>query len=93
MLKIPIIMAPCLIGKQVNSDVEKKSLIDKTIEYKKETFSNFHRLVQEKKINILSIHKMTYVELKQIMDELDVPVGDRNATLLRSELGMNSTLQ
>ena len=87
MLKLPIIIAPCLLRKQVNNDVEKKSLIDKTIIYKKETFSNFHRLVQMKRINILNIHKMTYAELREVMDALEVPVGDRNATLLRTELG------
>ena len=29
---------------------------------------------------------MTLAELKSIMNELDVPIGERNATLLRTEL-------
>ena len=86
MLKLPVIMAPSLVGKQVNRDVDKKSLLDKEIEYNKDAYKTFCKLIQEKKINILNIHKMTLAELKSIMNELDVPIGERNATLLRTEL-------
>ena len=79
-------MSPCLMSKQVNNDVEKKSLIDKTIKYEKETFKNFHRLIQRKELNILNINKMNLGELSEIMRKLEITIGDRNATLLKAEL-------
>ena len=86
MLKLPIIMSPCLIAQQVNNDNQKKSLLDKAITFSEDTFQNFHRLIQNKELNILNINHMTLDELRGVMEKLKVTVGERNATLLRTEL-------
>ena len=48
MLKLPIIMAPGLLGKQVNNDFKKDSLMDKSIEHSSETFREFVKMVDNK---------------------------------------------
>jgi hypothetical protein len=86
MLKIPLIISPCLLSKQVNNDTKKKSLLDKTVVYDKNTFREFHRLVEKKEINILGIQDMNLGELNDVMTKLKVPVGAKNASMLRNEL-------
>ena len=48
MLKLPLIMSPGLLGKQVNSDVLKDSLIDKSVTHSKETLREFVKMVDNK---------------------------------------------
>ena len=86
MLKLPIIMAPCLVNCQVNRDTEKKSLLGKKISYDKSVFAKFCSMIEKKTINILNIHKMSYDQLKRVLENLGVPIGDRNATQMRTEL-------
>ena len=86
MLKIPLIISPCLLSKQVNNDTKKKSLLDKTVVYDKSTFREFHQLIEKKEINILGIQDMNLDELNDVMTKLKVPVGAKNASMLRNEL-------
>ena len=48
MLKLPLLIAPGLLGTQRNSDVKKDSLLDKTIQHSSETFREFTKLVDNK---------------------------------------------
>ena len=48
MLKLPIIMAPGLLAKQVNSDVSKDSLLDNSVKHSKETMREFVKMVDNK---------------------------------------------
>ena len=65
MLKLPLIIAPGLLGKQINNDFQKKSLLDKEIKYKQETFIEFHRFIENRELNILSVSTMNVPELKE----------------------------
>ena len=48
MLKLPIIMAPGLLAKQVNSDVSKESLLDNSVKHSKDTLREFVKMVDNK---------------------------------------------
>ena len=48
MLKLPIIMAPALMGKQMNHDNLKDSLLDKSIKHSPETLREFANLIDNK---------------------------------------------
>jgi hypothetical protein len=48
MLKLPIIMSPGLLGGQVNNDVMKDSLLDKSIQHSKATLREFVKMVDNK---------------------------------------------
>ena len=59
LLKIPIIMAPALLRQQVNNDVLKDSLLDKSVVHSAETFREFVKLVDNREIKIMDIGKLT----------------------------------
>lgn len=48
MLKLPLILAPALLGKQVNNDCLKDSLLDKSIQHSAETVREFTNMVDNK---------------------------------------------
>ena len=87
MLKLPIIIAPSLLGSQTNHDVEKQSLLDKTIEYEPATFTKFTEMLDRGRIDILNIDKLDVTELKSLGRELNLKkVGDKTGLILRNEL-------
>ena len=45
MLKLPSIIAPGLVSKQVNNDIKKDSIMDKSIQHSAETFREFVKMV------------------------------------------------
>ena len=47
MLKLPIIMAPVMMKKQVNNDITKDSLLDKSITHTAETLREFVQLIDD----------------------------------------------
>ena len=55
LLKVPIIMAPALLRQQVNNDILKESLLDKSVVHSAETMREFVRLVDNKEIRIMEI--------------------------------------
>ena len=57
MLKLPIIMAPKLLKKQVNSDSKKKTLYGKEIVYSSETLAALAKLIRKREINIFALGK------------------------------------
>ena len=48
LLKLPIIMAPAMIRKQINNDIAKDSLLDKSITHSQETYREFVQLIDDK---------------------------------------------
>jgi hypothetical protein len=58
MLKLPIIMAPGLLGKQVNNDVKKDSLLDKSVQHSSATFREFTKMIDNKGKTLYNIYAM-----------------------------------
>ena len=85
MLKLPIIIAPSMLGKQVNNDVKKESLLDKNIVYKPDTFTKFSEMIDAGAIDVLAIEDMTKTELVTIGKEVGLAVADKSAVVLRNE--------
>ena len=86
MLKLPLIIAPSLLGSQVNNDVEKKSLLDKTIVYKPEVFTKFTEIIDNGQIDILGIDDMNKAAVVSVGKELGLEVSGKSAVGLRNEL-------
>ena len=53
--QLPAIMAPCLLGKKVNSENLKKTIMEKEFTFKQETIELFQELVEKKIIKINGI--------------------------------------
>ena len=85
-LKLPIIIAPSLLGSQVNNDVEKKSLLDKTILYKPAVFTKFSEMIDDGRINLLGIDDMDKAALVTLGKELGLALSGKSGVVLRNEI-------
>jgi hypothetical protein len=87
MLKLPSIISPDLIAKQVNNDVKKDSLMDKSIQHSAETFREFVKMVDNKEINVTRLGTLKLQDLKVIGKSLKFKnVSDKSGEMLRQEL-------
>ena len=86
MLKLPIILAPSLCGKQVNNDAQKKKLLDKAVVYEPEIFTKFCEMIDAGRIDILAVEEMNKTELVTIAREVGIAIADKSAVVLRDEL-------
>jgi hypothetical protein len=68
--------------------IKKKSLLEKEFVFSKDTMSEFAKLMDEKKINILSIGNMKREELVEIGEQLSLDkVKTKSLEMLRKEIG------
>ena len=72
MLKLPLIMPSSLLGTQTNSDVDKKSLLDRQITYSPETFTKFTEMMDAGKIDVLGIKNLTAQEISLLGKEIGI---------------------
>ena len=86
MLKLPIIAAPCLIRRQVNNDVKKKTLMEKEFKYKEETLEIFMKLVEDRHIKINGISELKTPELTSLSKQLGTYVEKKSAELMKIDL-------
>ena len=70
MLKLPIIAPPSVIGKQINSDSLKETIMEKPFVYKEETLAEFQALVDSKHLKLGDISGLTNDELKSISKKI-----------------------
>ena len=70
MTRLPSIIAPRLLKKQVNSDREKKTLFNKTVSYGPNTMAGLAKLISKKKIDILNLDTLDSVDVKNISKQL-----------------------
>ena len=66
MLKLPPIMAPCLLGKQINSENLKKTIMEKQFMYEAKIIEAFQKLVESKELRINSIRHRGYQTATEI---------------------------
>ena len=86
MLKLPVIAAPSIIGKQVNNENKKKTLMEKTFEYKNETLETFISLVDNKEIKINGISDIQLNNLKDLSKQLGIYHKDKTGEIMRTDL-------
>ena len=86
MLKLPLIIAPSLLGTQVNYDVEKKPLLDQKIEYEPEVFAKFCEMIDDGRVDILGIDDMDFPALVNVAKEMGLVVGKKSQVVLRNEI-------
>ena len=72
MTKLPSIIAPRLVKKQINSDSEKKSLFNKPVNYGSNTMTGLAQLISKKKIDILNLDNLDATEVKKISKALHI---------------------
>ena len=86
MLKLPVICAPSLIGKQVNHEQMKKTLMEKIFEYEEETLKTFITLVDNKELKINSIADIPIPSLKNFTRQLGIYHADKTGAIMRTDL-------
>ena len=86
MLKLPIIIPPTLLGKQINTEQSKKTLMEKEFEYTDETLGVFMELVEKKEIRVNRIHDMKSQELKDLAIKLGIHDPKKSSELLKIDL-------
>ena len=72
MTKLPNIIAPGLVKKQVNSDSDKKTLFNKAVTYGSETMLGLKKLISKKEIDILNLSNLKSTEVKMISRALHI---------------------
>ena len=70
MLKIPVLMPPCLQGKKVNNDCMKQTIMEKEYKYSDETLKAFQEMVEQKVVKISSIKDLTVNEMQELGAQL-----------------------
>ena len=70
MTKLPSIIAPRLVKKQINSDSDKKSLFNKAVNYGSNTMTGLAQLISKKQIDILNLDNLEASEVKRISKAL-----------------------
>ena len=94
LLKFPVIMAPRVLGRQVNTSSVKKSVFrnkaGETQEYSEKVLTKFSQLVEAKKLNILKIDQIGGTELRDMAEDLGlIPnkmYSKKSDVALRNEL-------
>ena len=72
MLKLPNIMAPKLVLKQVNTDTEKETLFNQKVNYGPETMTELAKLISKRRIDILNLDSLSSNEVRSICKALHV---------------------
>ena len=86
MLKLPIIAPPSVIGKQVNNEYKKKTLMEKSFEYTEETLATFIQLIDEKKLKINKIQNLSSQDLRDLSVQLGIYHKDKTGEIIRTDL-------
>lgn len=85
-LKIPIIMADCILGTMTNTEGRKKTLMNTNQKYNKDVLANFLKMVSNKRIDILGLDKLDSSQLKKISSEIGIKTSKKSNTVLLEEL-------
>ena len=80
--KLPNIIAPRLVKKQINSDIEKKSLFNKPVNYGSNTMAGLAQLILKQKIDILNLDNLDASEVKNISKALHLK-GTSSKSVIR----------
>ena len=92
MLKLPVIMAPKLLGKQVNNDENKKTVFsDQTGQYSDETLAELTNMINSNKIDVLHLENLHVDELKSISVRLGFIRSKNSKT--KSEVALRNELK
>lgn len=89
LLKLPIIMPSCLLGKMENTEIRKKSLMNCYHKYTSDVFTRFVKVVSTGQLNILGIEdlaKSSPDKLKQIAKGIGIRVKKKSNAVLVEEL-------
>ena len=86
MLKLPLIMAPCLLRKQINNENLKKTIMEKQFDYDVDTFREFENMVSTGMLKMNQIHMLSVPELKSIGEKLNLMNGNKTVELLKIDL-------
>ena len=86
MLKLPVIMAPCLFGNKVNSEYLKKSIMEKEFSYTEDTIQVFQYLVEKKEVRINRIGELTGKELEDLGKKLGLVHSKKSLELIKIDI-------
>ena len=70
MTRLPSIIAPGLLKKQVNSDREKETLFNKQVSYGSKTMTGLAKLISKNKIDILNLDNLSSLQVLKISKAL-----------------------
>ena len=86
MLKLPTIISPCTLGKQVNNEAKKKTLMEKSFTYEKSTLDMFMKLVDNNEVILNRIPELKTKELTRLNKKLGIFTDKKTGELMRIDL-------
>lgn len=86
MLKLPSLIAPCLLREQINNEREKKTIMEKQYEYTDETIDLFQDLVQKKEIRLNGIKDINAKELGVLGAKLKLSHDKKSGEMIKIDL-------
>ena len=58
MLRLPTIMAPCISRRSINSEVLKKTIMEKEFSYDQQVLEEFHNLIDSNELSIINLGEL-----------------------------------
>ena len=86
MLKIPVLMPPKLMGRKVNSESSKKTIMEKEYSYSEETLLKFQELVEKGSLKIGRLGDLTKKELDALGATLGLASKKKSGEFLKLDL-------
>ena len=86
MLRLPVIMAPCMMRQSINSEALKKSIMEKEFSYDRDLLEKFQRLLDNKEVNLRNINDLGSKRIKEISIKLGIFDPSKSTEILKTDL-------
>lgn len=86
MLRLPVIMAPCMMRQSINSEALKKSIMEKEFSYDRDLLEKFQRLLDNKEVNLRNINDLGSKQIKEISIKLGIFDPSKSTEILKTDL-------
>jgi hypothetical protein len=86
MVKLPLIMPNCLVGKMINTDSQKKTLFNTTKTYKENVLENLVKMISEKRLDVLNLENLDKAKLVSVAKELGMTTSKKSQIVLLEEI-------
>ena len=87
MLKLPLIIPPILMGQQMNTDINNKTLLERKFSFTKATMAELAKMIDAQELNILGINDLSSDQLVEVATRLKLEKPKKKSgTNLKNEL-------
>ena len=86
MLKLPVIISPCILRKQVNNEAMKQSIMERKFSYNEENLGTFIELLDKKELDITRISELPGRELTRLAKKIGIYNEKKTGEIIKIDL-------